>query len=92
MWGIYHALATIGATGQASLDKVAGPVGEALIMTAAGLFVAIPAVLAYNTLSRGLRVISSELDAFATDLHTYFTTGRAIATTQGNGKRLTGVR
>ena len=92
VWGIYHALATIGATGQASLDKVAGPVGEALIMTAAGLFVAIPAVLAYNTLSRGLRVVNSELDAFATDLHTYFTTGRAIANTQGKGQRLTGVK
>lgn len=92
VWGIYHALATIGMTGQASLDKVAGPVGEALIMTAAGLFVAIPAVLAYNTLTRGLRVVNAELDAFATDLHTYFTTGRAIANTQGNGKRLTGVK
>ncbi|HWU85334.1 MAG TPA: MotA/TolQ/ExbB proton channel family protein [Rhodocyclaceae bacterium] len=91
VWGIYHALASIGATGQASLDKVAGPVGEALIMTAAGLFVAIPAVLAYNAFSRGLRVVSAELDAFATDLHTYFTTGRAIATTQGKGQRLTGV-
>jgi len=92
VWGIYHALASIGATGQASLDKVAGPVGEALIMTAAGLFVAIPAVLAYNALSRGLRVVNAELDAFATDLHTYFTTGRAINSTQGNGKRLTGVK
>ena len=92
VWGIYHALATIGATGQASLDKVAGPVGEALIMTAAGLFVAIPAVLAYNALSRGLRVVNAELDAFATDLHTYFTTGRAIVNTQGKGQRLTGVK
>ena len=92
VWGIYHALATIGATGQASLDKVAGPVGEALIMTAAGLFVAIPAVLAYNALSRGLRVVNAELDAFATDLHTYFTTGRAIANTPGKGQRLTGVK
>ncbi len=92
VWGIYHALASIGATGQASLDKVAGPVGEALIMTAAGLFVAIPAVLAYNALSRGLRVVNAELDAFATDLHTYFTTGRAIVTTQGSGTRLTGVK
>jgi biopolymer transport protein ExbB len=61
-------------------------------MTAAGLFVAIPAVLAYNALSRGLRVVNAELDAFATDLHTYFTTGRAIGSTQGNGKRLTGVK
>ena len=77
VWGIYHALAHIGATGQASLDKVAGPVGEALIMTAAGLFVAIPAVLAYNAFNRGLRVISADLDAFAHDLHTYFTSGRS---------------
>ncbi|HTH94678.1 MAG TPA: MotA/TolQ/ExbB proton channel family protein [Rhodocyclaceae bacterium] len=91
VWGIFHALETIGATGQASLDKVAGPVGEALIMTAAGLFVAIPAVLAYNALTRGLRVVNAELDAFATDLHTYFTTGRAIAN-NGNSKRLTGVK
>lgn len=91
VWGIYHALATIGATGQSSLDKVAGPVGEALIMTAAGLFVAIPAVLAYNACSRGLRVVNAELDAFANDLHTYFTTGRAIAGNQA-GKRLTGVK
>ncbi|HTH39331.1 MAG TPA: MotA/TolQ/ExbB proton channel family protein [Rhodocyclaceae bacterium] len=75
VWGIYHALARIGATGQASLDKVAGPVGEALIMTAAGLFVAIPAVLAYNAFTRALRVISADLDGFAHDLHTYFTMG-----------------
>lgn len=75
VWGIYHALARIGVTGQASLDKVAGPVGEALIMTAAGLFVAIPAVLAYNAFNRALRVINAELDGFAHDLHTYFTMG-----------------
>lgn len=91
VWGIYHALAAISATGQASLDKVAGPVGEALIMTAAGLFVAIPAVLAYNACSRGLRVVNAELDAFANDLHTFFTTGRAIGANQA-GKRLTGVK
>lgn len=79
VWGIYHALARISSTGQASLDQVAGPVGEALIMTAGGLFVAIPAVLAYNACNRGLRVISAELDAFAHDLHAYFTTGRAMS-------------
>jgi biopolymer transport protein ExbB len=78
VWGIYHALAQIGASGQSSLNKVAGPVGEALIMTAAGLFVAIPAVLAYNALNRALRVLSADLDAFAHDLHTYFATGRAM--------------
>lgn len=75
VWGIYHALARIGATGQASLDKVAGPVGEALIMTAAGLFVAIPAVLAYNTFTRSLRLVVGDMEAFAHDLHAYLTTG-----------------
>ncbi|QEL64322.1 MotA/TolQ/ExbB proton channel family protein [Oryzomicrobium terrae] len=79
VWGIYHALAMIGATGQASLDKVAGPVGEALIMTAAGLFVAIPAVLAYNALTRAVRVIEADLDAFAHDLHAFFTTGKPLS-------------
>lgn len=79
VWGIYHALATIGMTGQSSLDKVAGPVGEALVMTAAGLFVAIPAVLAYNTFNRNLKVIGGDLDAFAHDLHTFLTTGHPMA-------------
>jgi len=78
VWGIYHALVQIGASGQASLDKVAGPVGEALIMTAAGLFVAIPAVLAYNAFNRILRVIVDDLEAFAHDLHTYLTTGHPM--------------
>jgi biopolymer transport protein ExbB len=72
VWGIYHALAVIGSTGQASLDKVAGPVGEALIMTAIGLFVAIPAVLAYNAFTRAQRMIVADLDGFAHDLHLYF--------------------
>lgn len=75
VWGIYHALAVIGATGQASLDKVAGPVGEALIMTAIGLFVAIPAVLAYNAFHRVQRLIVADLDGFAHDLLMYFTMG-----------------
>lgn len=75
VWGIYHALSVIGATGQASLDKVAGPVGEALIMTAIGLFVAIPAVLAYNAFNRAQRMILADLDGFAHDLHVYFTLG-----------------
>ncbi|HQQ64052.1 MAG TPA: MotA/TolQ/ExbB proton channel family protein [Pseudomonadales bacterium] len=74
VWGIYHALAVIGNTGQASLDKVAGPVGEALIMTALGLFVAIPAVLAYNAFTRAQRLIVADLDGFAHDLHLYFST------------------
>ncbi|MSQ59486.1 MAG: MotA/TolQ/ExbB proton channel family protein [Betaproteobacteria bacterium] len=78
VWGIYHAL--IGLTGQSQvvLDKVAGPVGEALIMTAAGLFVAIPAVLAYNAFTRGIGLILAEMDGFAHDLHAYFTTGETV--------------
>jgi len=75
VWGIYHALLAIGMSGQGTLDKVAGPVGEALIMTALGLAVAIPAVLAYNAFSRANRVILAELDGFAHDLFAYMTTG-----------------
>ncbi len=79
VWGIYHALVNISASGMATLDKVAGPVGEALIMTAFGLFVAIPAVLAYNTIARSNRVELTELDAFAHDLHAWFSTGTRIS-------------
>ena len=79
VWGIYHALTSISVSGMASIDKVAGPVGEALIMTAFGLFVAIPAVLAYNGFNRANRVELSELDGFAHDLHAYFTTGARVA-------------
>ncbi|MCB1957682.1 MAG: MotA/TolQ/ExbB proton channel family protein [Rhodocyclaceae bacterium] len=78
VWGIYHALIRISATGSATLDKVAGPVGEALIMTAAGLFVAIPAVLAYNASVRANRLELAALDAFAHDLHAYLTTGARV--------------
>ncbi|MBR0566714.1 MotA/TolQ/ExbB proton channel family protein [Azoarcus sp. L1K30] len=78
VWGIYHALVNISVSGVATLDKVAGPVGEALIMTAFGLFVAIPAVLAYNAFTRANRVELSELDAFAHDLHAWFSTGARI--------------
>lgn len=78
VWGIYHALAQIGLGGQASLDKIAGPVGEALIMTAFGLLVAIPAVLAFNAFNRTQRLIMAELDAFAHDLHAYLTTGHSL--------------
>jgi biopolymer transport protein ExbB len=88
VWGIYHALARIGATGQSSLDQVAGPVGEALVMTAAGLFVAIPAVLAYNAFTRSLRLIAADLEAFAHDLHAYFSTGHPLPTPQGSVSRL----
>ena len=71
VWGIYHALGSIAASGQAQIENVAGPVGEALIMTAFGLVVAIPAVLAYNVLGRFVRQLSEELDGFAHDLHAY---------------------
>jgi biopolymer transport protein ExbB len=68
VWGIYHALTSIAGTNQISIDKVAGPVGEALIMTAAGLAVAIPAVLAYNWFGRIIARIEAELEGFARDL------------------------
>ena len=68
VWGIYHALIGISQEGQVSIDKIAGPVGEALIMTAAGLAVAIPAVLAYNVLGRTIGRIEAELEGFARDL------------------------
>jgi biopolymer transport protein ExbB len=69
VWGIYHALTAIGISGQASIDKVAGPVGEALIMTAIGLAVAVPAVLAYNWLVRRNKAIMEDVNAFGSDLH-----------------------
>ena len=69
VWGIYHALTAIGISGQASIDKVAGPVGEALIMTAIGLAVAVPAVLAYNWLVRRNKGVMDEVRAFSQDLH-----------------------
>jgi biopolymer transport protein ExbB len=68
VWGIYHALVGIGGGGQISIDKIAGPVGEALIMTAAGLAVAIPAVLAYNLFGRYVGRIEADLEGFARDL------------------------
>ena len=69
VWGIYHALVKIGMSGQASIDKVAGPVGEALIMTAIGLAVAVPAVLGYNWLVRRNKAAMEEVNAFGSDLH-----------------------
>ena len=65
VWGIYHALTAIGISGQASIDKVAGPVGEALIMTAIGLAVAVPAVLAYNWLVRRNKAVMDDVRAFS---------------------------
>lgn len=79
VWGIYHALLGIGASGQATIDKVAGPIGEALIMTALGLAVAIPAVLGYNALVRGNKSILIKLSRFAHDLHAYFMTGARVS-------------
>jgi biopolymer transport protein ExbB len=73
VWGIYHALAAVSSSGTVEIDKVAGPVGEALIMTGVGLMVAIPAVLAYNGFNRINRLTLAELDAFAHDLHAYLT-------------------
>ncbi len=85
VWGIYHALMKIGAAGQASIDQVAGPIGEALIMTALGLAVAIPAVLGYNALVRGNKHILAKLGRFAHDLHAYHVTGaRVTAASDGN--------
>ena len=78
VWGIYHALLSIGVSGQATIDKVAGPVGEALIMTALGLAVAIPAVLGYNALVRGNKSVLHKLNRFAHDLHAYFVTGARV--------------
>jgi biopolymer transport protein ExbB len=78
VWGIYHALIGIGVSGQATIDKVAGPVGEALIMTALGIAVAVPAVLGFNALTRANRVILAELDAFAHDLHGFLATGSRV--------------
>ena len=81
VWGIYHALTAIGIAGQASIDKVAGPVGEALIMTAFGLAVAVPAVLGYNWLVRRNKVALEQLRAFGADLH--------MVLMSGNVKRVT---
>jgi biopolymer transport protein ExbB len=80
VWGIYHALAAVSAAGTIQIDKVAGPVGEALIMTAIGLVVAIPAVLGYNAFTRVNRITLAELDAFAHDLHAHLTTGARVTT------------
>ena len=80
VWGIYHALIAIGISGQASIDKVAGPVGEALIMTAIGLFVAVPAVLGFNWLTRRNKFIIERVNYFAHDLHQALLSGGRVAT------------
>jgi biopolymer transport protein ExbB len=78
VWGIYHALISIGIAGQASIDKVAGPVGEALIMTAIGLAVAVPAVLGYNWLLRRNKALLEEVRYFATDIQQYLVSGARV--------------
>lgn len=83
VWGVYHALVAIGMSGAGTLDKVAGPVGEALIMTGVGLAVAIPAVLGYNYLTRANRMLLARLDSFAYELFTFLTTGEQLDT-RGN--------
>jgi len=75
VWGIYHALISLSGHGQMNIDQVAGPVGEALIMTAIGLFVAIPAVLAYNACTRSNRLMLAGLERFAHGLHAYLVVG-----------------
>ncbi|MFG5411137.1 MotA/TolQ/ExbB proton channel family protein [Piscinibacter sakaiensis] len=82
VWGVYHALVAIGMSGAGTLDKVAGPVGEALIMTGLGLAVAIPAVIGYNWLTRSNRVVLSKLDAFAYELHTFVSMGQPLASSE----------
>ncbi len=88
VWGIYHALVNIGISGQGTLDKVSGPVGEALIMTALGLAVAIPAVLAYNGFTRRNRVWLARLDAFAYDLYALLTVGEKTNSPAAAGRSL----
>jgi biopolymer transport protein ExbB len=78
VWGVYHALVAIGMSGAGTLDKVAGPVGEALIMTGLGLAVAIPAVMGFNWLTRANRVMVAKLDAFAYELHTFVAMGQPL--------------
>ncbi len=86
VWGIYHALTAIGIAGQASIDKVAGPVGEALIMTALGLAVAVPAVMGYNWLVRRNKVQMETVRAFGSDLHAVLLGKRGDAAASGTAR------
>jgi len=88
VWGILNALVGIGIAGQASIDKVAGPVGEALIMTAIGLFVAVPAVMGYNWLLGRNKTLQDALRNFASDLHAYLVSGARV----DSGAAVGGVR
>lgn len=84
VWGIYHALTAIGIAGQASIDKVAGPVGEALIMTAIGLATAVPAVLGYNFLVRRNKAAAEKVRNFSSDLHSILLSGSRVNVAQGS--------
>lgn len=87
VWGIYNALIAIGISGNASIDKVAGPVGEALIMTAFGLFVAVPAVLGYNWLVRRNKAAMEDIRSFSADVHSVLVSG-VMATANVNAKKV----
>jgi biopolymer transport protein ExbB len=87
VWGIMNALTSIGIAGQVSIDRVAGPVGEALIMTAFGLFVAVPAVLGYNWLLRRNKGVQDALRNFAADLHAYLVSGARVGGNDMGGAR-----
>jgi len=87
VWGVYHALVNIGMSDGVTINRIAGPVGEALIMTGLGLAVAIPAVLAYNAFTRSNRVLLSRLDAFAHDLFAFLSTGQQVLAPAGRGGR-----
>lgn len=84
VWGIYHALIAIGVSGQGTLDKVAGPIGEALIMTAIGLAVAIPAAIAYNAFARANRNTLTALNSFAHDVFAFLSVGAKAAPQRGD--------
>lgn len=89
VWGVYHALIGIGLSDGVTINHIAGPVGEALIMTGLGLAVAIPAVLAYNGFVRSNRVYLSRLDAFAHDLFTFLSTGQQVNESSAKARRVT---
>jgi len=86
VWGVYHALVSIGMSEGVTINRIAGPVGEALIMTGLGLAVAIPAVLAYNAFVRSNRVLLSRLDAFAHDLFAFLSTGQQVLISDGRSR------
>jgi len=88
VWGVYHALVSIGMSDGVTINRIAGPVGEALIMTGLGLAVAIPAVLAYNAFTRSNRVLLSRLDAFAHDLFAFLGTGQPVPVSEGRTRAM----